>query len=307
MRISGTDTADLRPSKRLCGKEELRLLILEVLELPMMPVLISRILKVTGAESGPGDMARVISTDRALADNILKVANSTFFGLSQEVSAVSRAIKVVGYEAVRSIALSSLLTETVGQNDGICRFDRNRFWTHSLACAYLSKKIAAMTHRAELETTFVCGLLHDIGKALIAIYFPSSYNRVLRRLAAVPLTSVQSEDEVLGFTHAEVGMWLAQRWQFPKAVVFTIANHHGMIARDERYNSLAAILHLADHLCLKEQLSLEERAFVEPLESAILDQLKLGRLDLIELKDALAEGKGAISSLFSAEISETKE
>jgi putative nucleotidyltransferase with HDIG domain len=274
-----------------------------MLGIPVLPASASRILKVSATEyaDDKDDMAQVISANRSLTGNILEIANSACFGLSQEVSGVSRAIEVLGYEAVKSIALSALLVETVNQNDENRRtFDRNRFWTHSLACAYLSKKIAAVTRRVEPEATFVCGLLHDIGKAFLASYFPGSYDHVLARLGAAPFTSSQAEYEALGFTHAEVGMWLTQRWRFPKAVVFTIANHHGLMAQDRRYNSLTATLRLADHLCLEERLSLEEDAHVAQLENTITDELKLNRDDLIALKDDLATGKSALSTLLSA-------
>lgn len=305
MRTSAANNLlDRDPGAKARRKEELRHLVLELLELPVLPALTRRILRISGGQSDAGDMADVISSDRLLAGNILRMANSEYFGLSQKFSGVSRAMKILGRETVKSLALSSLLIEMVAPGGGAMCFNRNRYWAHSLACAYLSKKIAAMTRRAELQTTFVCGLLHDIGKPLVALYFPTSYGRVIERLAAEPLTSVRGEDEMLGFTHAEVGMWLAQRWRFPKAVVFTIANHHGMIARDERYDSQAAILRLADHLCLQERISAEERAFVEPLESAVTEQLRLGRDEVVDLRDALGARKEAFSSLFRDEKGE---
>jgi len=303
MKASATKVMDRRSKRRAGRQHDLRLLIIELLGIPVLPASIGRILKVSTAEhvDEKGDLAQVISADRSLSENILKIANSTCFGLSQEVSGVSRAIEILGYEAVKSIALSALLLETVNKNGKDRRiFDRNRFWTHSLACAYLAKRIAAVTRRAEPETTFVCGLLHDIGKAFLASYFPDSYDHVLTRLGAAPFTSSQAEYEALGFTHAEVGMWLTQRWRFPKAVVFTIANHHGLMAQDRRYTSLTATLRLADHLCLKERLSLEEHAHVAQLENAITDELQLDRDDLIALRDDLATGKSALSTLFSA-------
>jgi putative nucleotidyltransferase with HDIG domain len=281
--------------------EEGKLLVLEVLELPTLSVILNKILKVaSNGKSGASDMAEVISRDQALTANILKIANSAYFGLSQKVTTIPRAIVVLGFDAIKSIALSASVIEVFRQNSHKNHFDRSKFWTHSLACAYVSKKIAAMTHRAQLETGFVCGLLHDIGKIVLDIYFPDSYQRVLERLADRPSTSTEAEDEMLGFTHAEVGMWLAQRWKFPKAIVFSIANHHGMIADDVRYRSLTSIIRLANHLCLEEGLCLANQALAEPLEDSLMGDIKLEPSDLIQLRETLSSQADSFIALFSS-------
>jgi len=298
MNVLSPDNSDRGKATAPCGKEEIKLLLLETLDLPMLPVLMGKILKVSeNGRNREKDMADVISADHALRDAIVEVANSPSFGLSQRVPGVGRAIKVLGYEAVRSLALGILVAESVCPRGALCVFDRDRFWAHALACAYLSKKIAAMTHLAEMETTFVCGLLHDIGKAFLAIFLPDSYRHVLTHVKAGAMTSAEREDEVLGFNHAEVGMWLAQRWRFPKPVIFTIANHHGGIEKDERYDSLTSILRLADHICLRERVSLEHRPFVAPLERAIPDALNLGGDDIAELRHALDNERKTLRSL----------
>lgn len=287
--------------KKVRKREEGKLLVLEVLELPTLSVVLNKILKVASqGKSGASDMAEVISRDPALTANILKIANSAYFGLSQKVTTIPRAIVVLGFDAIKSIALSASVIEAFRRNYYNNHFDRSKFWVHSLACAYLSKKIAGMTHRAELETAFVCGLLHDIGKVVLDIYFPDSYQRVLEKLATGSITSVQAEDEILGFTHAEVGMWLAQRWRFPKAIVFSIANHHGMIADDARYRSLTTIVRLANRACLQEGLCLANQALAEPLEESLMAEIKLEPKDFGHLREALSAHAECFTDLFSS-------
>jgi putative nucleotidyltransferase with HDIG domain len=286
--------------QRQCNKEDVKLLFLQALTPPTSSLLVDKILKATGDGSlDPEIMAEVISRNRSLSGRILGIANSTCFGLSQQVPTVPRAILVLGFEAVRSLVLTASIMETLANRVENGHFDRDRFWAHSLACAYLSKKIACMTHRAELETAFVSGILHDIGKIAMDFCFPESYRLVLARLADGMLTSVEAEDEILGFTHAEVGTWLAQQWRFPKAVIFTIANHHGTIADDSRYKSLASATRLANHLCSEEGICLAKKILIRPLENSIMEDLKLNQDDLRELRQALAAQKEAFASLVS--------
>lgn len=286
--------------KKLRRKEEGKMLILEVLELPTLSVVLNKVLRVAGNDrSSADDMAEVISQDQALTSNVLKIANSAYFGLSQKVTTISRAIVVLGFDAVKSIALSASVIDAFRKHANHEHFDRSRFWTHSLACAYMSRKIAGVTHKSQAETAFVCGLLHDIGKIVLDIYFPDSYRCVLNKLDNGRRTSMEAEDEVLGFTHPEVGMWVAQRWKFPKSIIFSIANHHGMIADDARYRSLTATVRVANHLCLQEGICLSNQAVVEPFEDSIPETIGLKAESVKELRDDLAARKDSILSLFA--------
>jgi putative nucleotidyltransferase with HDIG domain len=278
-------------------KEEGKFLILEVLELPTLSTILNKVLKVAGNDrSSAADMAEVISKDQALTANILKIANSAYFGLSQEVTTVLQAIVVLGFDAVRSIALSASVIDAF-RGAGSRHFDRTRFWTHSLACAYLCKKIATMTHRVDLETAFVSGLLHDLGKIVLDIHFPDSYARAMSR-AAEGKSVVDAEVEVLGFSHAEVVMWMAQRWKFPKPIIFSIANHHGHMANDERYDPLAAIVRVANRLCLQEGICLPDQT-PSPFDESELKEIKLDEGELARLRELLATRKESFVSLFS--------
>jgi putative nucleotidyltransferase with HDIG domain len=154
-----------------------------------------------------------------------------------------------------------------------------------------------MTHRADMATTFVCGLMHDIGKAFLTMYFPDTYGIILIKIEGGERTSIQSESDVLGFTHTEVGAWLAQRWSFPKPVISAIANHHGMPEGEQKHSLLASILQLADHICLQERVTLEKRGFVKPLEGIVLEQLGLDYTDVLELRRVLAKDRVGLQSL----------
>lgn len=292
--------AERNVSEIMRKKEEGKLLVLELLELPTLSTVLDKILRVAGdSRSSASDMAEVISKDQSLTTNILKIANSAYFGLSQQVPTVARAIVVLGFEAVKSIALSASVIAAFPRKPGDIHFDRSKFWTHSLGCAYVCKRIAAVTHLVDQETAFVCGLLHDIGKIALEIYFPDSYQRVLGYLQDGSVSLVKAEFEVLGFTHAEVGMWMAQRWRFPKPIIFSIANHHGIIADDSQYRELTAIVRLSNYLCLEAGICLPGQTTTEPLDDTVLPVLKLGPKDLDRLRENLAERKTQFVSLFS--------
>jgi len=282
-------------------KEETRLLILEVMELPTLSFVMNKVMTVaTNDRFGAMDMAEVISRDPSLSRNVLKIVNSVYFDPSLKVPTVSRATSDLGPETVKSIALSASVIEALRGKTTTDGFDRTKFWAHSLGCAYIAKKIATMSSAVETEPAFVSGLMHDIGKIVLDLYFPNSYRLVRANLATSDISSLQAEYDLLGFTHPEVGLWLAQRWKFPRSVSLAIANHHGPVSNDTNYQPLTAAVRLADYLCILEGMSLKDNALVKPLDDAITDCLKLERKDLAEIRRALNERREALNSLFSS-------
>jgi putative nucleotidyltransferase with HDIG domain len=297
--MNSTQSQGVHPKTGYSVQGERKLLILEALELYTLSGKTNNVLKVAFADPGSAtDLAEVLSRDQAISGNILKIANSACFEQAREIRTISRAVVSLGVEVVKGIALSSSALQTSEQGAEKDPFDRRRLWTHSLACAFLSRKIADMTAWSDAETAFVCGLLHDAGKIVLNMHFPKSYCRVLSRITQEGRTSTLWEDEILGFTHAEVGMWLAQRWKFPKAVVFSIANHHGMIAEDKRYEKITDIVRLADHLCLQGEMCLVKPKLIEPIEDSIAESLSLSDDNLKELRDALAQQRNTLKALF---------
>ena len=290
-------------------KREVKALTSQMFSLLPLSNMVNRIFKIVTSSdaAGASDMAEAISGDRELSRNILKVANSEYVGPPGKVPTVSCAVVTLGPETVKVIALGASLIEALRTSEDHDYIDWGEFWNHSLACAYLSKRIAGMTCRAESETAFVCGLLHDFGKIVLATYFPRSYRVVLSRSSAGGLTAFQAEDELLGFNHAETGMWAAQQWKLQKAVVYTIANHHGMIAEDARYEPLTGIVRLANHLCLQEGLCLAEHTPARPLDDSIIEYLRLDSGDLSELRRSLVGRKKSFESFFPESRLKSKE
>jgi putative nucleotidyltransferase with HDIG domain len=204
----------------------LRAQIINSKDLPTIPVLLARIVAVVdGDRSSTRDLVEVMQRDQALAGRVLRLANSGFFGFGREVSTLARAVMVLGFNAVRSLALGIKVWETlIGQRD----LQLTALWEHSALVGAAARLIAQRTRAADPEEVFTAGLLHDVGRVVLALRFPAEYAAVLDAADHDDVTTPLAERErfAFGVDHAQAGAWLGERWALPPAIVEAAARHH---------------------------------------------------------------------------------
>lgn len=192
-------------------------------------------------------VAHLIERDPALTAQVLRLANSPYYGLRREVASVDRAVGLLGLTEVRNIALSVSVISDFSVGFGGETFDWEQFWDHSSGCGLIAKAFCRLLRLPTKGEEYVAGLLHDVGKILLGHHFPEDFGRVLQLAATQHLTMEAAETRVFGTDHSRLGLWLAERWDFPPSVRDAIAWHHHP-RRAERELLLAAVIHLADLL-----------------------------------------------------------
>lgn len=236
------------------GKKEALKALGPRLVLPSPPDVVVRInAMIADRTCGPQEIGRVVGHDPALAARVLSTANSSFYGLQEPVSSTEQAATVIGVRSLRNIAMQASIAQRYEHLEGLPDFDVNDLWDHSERTAQLSQLLGAASRR-DLELApdefYTCGLLHDIGKVALLESLGEEYVDVLRtaREARVPLH--HREQEVLEFTHVDVGALIAARWKLPPPVALSIAYHHGPNARVLEY-PVVAVVAIADQLAYR--------------------------------------------------------
>lgn len=221
-------------------------------------------------------LARRISADQGLVARTLRVANSPFYGLARQVCSLDEAIMIVGFRAVRSLVLGAAVVGAFPRQ-ACCGFDGGAFWQHSIAVAVGARVLATRLGR-NVDTVFTGGLLHDIGKYVLALCFPEHYQDAIewQRQHGVPM--LDAELAVLGIGHPEAGAELARLWGLPEALVTDIAFHHA-----PREVPAADIVHLADVLAHALETGHAPRPPVPPLEAAAWARLPLSDEQLLQV------------------------
>lgn len=198
-------------------------------ELPTLPVVVPKILALTESESSSAaDIADVLSFDPALSARVLKVANSAYYGFSRKITDLKTAVALLGFRMVRSLAISLGIIQTLPPGKETAVFSPRELWVHSVTTGALVRELCArLGHRGESDHMFTVGILHDIGKLVLNLFFHDVYGQVL---AAARLRDRYElhvvEREVIGMDHGEVGAILLERWRLPEGICSTIAAQH---------------------------------------------------------------------------------
>lgn len=246
--------------------------VIKVRQIPSLSVVVAELL--TSLDRDDVDTASLVSKiaqDQGLAARVLRVANSAFYGLNSRVSSVSDAVVVLGFHAVRSLALAAGIINAFPPG-GTGRFDRMALWRHAVGTGVCARVLAARLGK-DPESAFTAGLLHDIGKLALHVYFPAVFEDVLTRAAAEDRTIVAIERSTLGFDHSTVGYEIARNWHFPPAIQQAIRDHH---QPDVEPVVLSDIVHVANVLCGALEIGSGGDDQVLPLSPAAWKRLGLG-------------------------------
>jgi putative nucleotidyltransferase with HDIG domain len=204
----------------------LRAEIVNARDVPTIPVLLLRILRVVdGERASAKDLVELMQKDQALAGRVLRLANSGFFACAREVSTLSRAVMLLGFSTVKNLALGIKIWETLSARGGP---GIAALWQHSALVGAAARLIAQRTRGADPEEVFTAGLLHDIGRVILRIRFAAIYDRVTGLVGETPL--VVREREAFGVDHAQAGAWLGEAWSLPPSIVDAARTHHDELA-----------------------------------------------------------------------------
>lgn len=213
------------------------------------------------------ELERLIATDQALTANLLHLANSAYFASSQPCTTVSAAIMRVGFKQLRSTLYSAAFSGTLSRRLAGYHLGPGELWRHSVAVAWAARWLGQQVKLkgrgalspAELEELYIAGLLHDIGKLILNQYIRADYHTLMEQMSREGKSLVEIEATTLGMDHAAVGAEMAYRWQLPPRLADIIGNHHSpTLAQTSPH--LAALVQLADALCLRLGIGLAGRA-----------------------------------------------
>ncbi len=225
--------------------------ILTSAQLPTLPVVACKILELTAREDGSvAEVIELIAQDAALSAKLLRVANSALYRFPRQISSISRAVSLLGLNAVRGLVLGFTFL-SMGRHQEVGLFRHDRFWQRSLTMATAARLLAARVPAMEIDEIFTSCLLCDIGQLIFALTLPSRSNQVLQRLHehGDDTNRAAIEEQLLGTTHHAIGAEAARIWGLPPLMEATIRHHHqptGWDGTDKTTATAITIAHLAD-------------------------------------------------------------
>ena len=215
-------------------------------DIPTLPTIVFELNELLQDPNTPiTDISDIIEKDQAMSLRVLKLVNSAFYGIHKEVNDIGNAIVLLGFNTVRNAIVSLGVINSFSGVKSLEGFDISDFWKHSLAVAVVSKSLAEKTKIASPDSCFVGGLLHDIGKVILAQYFQDLFEKVWNAAKRENISFYEAEKKEIAIDHAIIGAHLATNWELPESFIDVIRWHHD-VRNDSESKKMILIIYLSD-------------------------------------------------------------
>ncbi|MDF2395387.1 HDOD domain-containing protein [Pseudomonas sp. 3MA1] len=242
-------------------------------------------------------IAKLISQDPGLSGALLKIVNSPYYGLSNKIASIQRAVNLLGSRSIINLINAQSIK---GEMSDETIVTLNRFWDTAQDVAMTCLTLAKRTGSQAVDEAYALGLFHDCGVPLMLKRFPD-YMAVLEEAygsAGPERRVVDTENRAFNTNHAVVGYYTAKSWRLPEHVTNAIANHHNALAifsdessRNSQLKNLLAILKMAEHICASYRVLGNQTQDLEwnSIGHLILDYVGLSDYDFENLKETVRE------------------
>ncbi|HOE95820.1 MAG TPA: HDOD domain-containing protein [Candidatus Sumerlaeota bacterium] len=225
-------------------------LIKKVEDLPPLPDIVVKLLHASRDPNvSTRDMVELIKHDPALTIKVLRLCNSSYYGLPRKINSIQEALVYIGTDTLVNFVLAGCLSSFYQQAQDGYGLSKGELWRHSVGCAIASQRIASRDNPDVTGQAFTAGLIHDIGKILLDAYVGQEIETILRLVEEESISFAEAEKRVLGFSHTEAGCELARHWNLPEPLIEAIA-YHQMPDAAKLAPKLVAQVHLGNILCI---------------------------------------------------------
>lgn len=230
-------------------------------------------------------VVRAIAQDQGLVARVLRIANSSFYGLSGQVQTLQEAVVVLGFSNLRLIVTAAMITAQ--KFPGLAgNADVQILFRHSLSVA-ICASILGRNNKLNANLLFLAGLLHDIGKLALMTIYPAQYVQVQELRRMNDRLTTEAEEQVFGFNHAAIGAALCRHWHIPEVIAVAIGGHHSAGDAQDVAPSTAdpglfsELIHLADAIAHGLDLEADTLATVPPISESVWNRLAGKREQLL--------------------------
>jgi putative nucleotidyltransferase with HDIG domain len=229
---------------------DIQKIIKNIAGLKPIPHVVNKIMAIAqDPEGSMAQLAQVISYDAMATANLLKAANSAYYGCAKKFDAIHQAIVFLGMDEVLDLVLLTSSAENIKRPQKGYGLAAGDLWRYSVASALLARKLAVTKSMDNVHLIFTAALLKDIGKVILEQYVAEDYEKIKALVSNGDCSFREAEKSVLGIDHAELGALVARVWQFSPMMIDIIGNHHwprqAILAKTE-----TAIVHASDVLCM---------------------------------------------------------
>ena len=217
--------------------------------IPTSSTIVGEVIKtVYDKKSNANDLAKIIERDPPLTASILKIANSAYYGAGSTISSIKRGVVILGFDTIKELVLNASVVHYFFnmENTGV---DLPGLWIHSVGTAKAAQLISTQYGVERSEVIYTVGLLHDLGKILLAVTFPDHYKRVVELAKEKKCRLILAEQRILNTDHCMIGKIICDIWALPEDISAAIFFHHDPMLTPQGSQMIARIISIGDYMC----------------------------------------------------------
>lgn len=277
--------------------EALETLFQRLSELSSLPSIALRIIEAAVDEATDAeDLRQLIERDPALAARIIRIVNSSFYGVRQEVADLRSAIALLGTKQIRNVAITVFVSRQFTPSNNKDTLDRNKLWNHSMAVGAVARLLAKTLKVADAEEAYLAGLLHDMGLLIIDQHLARHVPRI-RQHVQDGASLHQAAHQILTFDPSQLGAYVAWRSKFPPRLVTAIEFHH----KPEEYSGddrhLTDLVAMSDYIATRSGGGVMDEARAIAPTDKVFERLELNEDRLTEIWSQIDETLQATKSM----------
>ncbi len=280
-------------------KKDIKAIIAGIEALIPIPRVANKVMSIVkDPQSSMGMLSDIIQYDQALTANLLKAANSAYFGLSKKVESLHQAVVYLGLARVADLVLLGAGSANYSQPQEGYDLDHGDLWRYSVSSALITRDLAEKRGVDDPHVLFTAALLKDIGKVVLSQHVAESFEKISFLVSQHGFSFREAEKAVLGIDHAELGGMIAERWQFSEKMVDIIRNHH--LPLDAVYKEEAAFVYVADTLCMTMGVGVGSDGLAYRFHKEVLEGLGFTDLQYQEIIAGFGEKMSQVEELINA-------
>ena len=275
-------------------------IVLKTVDLPSLPETALAVMReASSATSTAGSVAGIIALDHALAARILRLANSSYYGLARQVEDLQEAVTILGTRSIRNLAIVASTYPWIPVASGGGAVRAKAMWRHSFAVALGARLLARRSGMANEGAAFTAGLLHDLGKLAMNIWHERRIPATFQYAARENLTCDEVERRLFGYDHAEVGAAMGIAWNLPSNIVSAMRYHHRP-DRCDPHQPIVDCVHVGDYFTMELGLGLGVGNLRYEFFDSALSRLAIPATETGRLQEALANQYEEYEALFDS-------
>lgn len=255
---------------------------------PSMPATGAKMLRMLeDPETTVDEIEDVLRHDPGLTGNVLKLANSAYFGIPSKIASTRQAVLLLGLKKLIQLVIASCVNAVMDKPVPGYNMAPGNLWRHSIAVSIASEALVKGKMNLQVDDIFTPALLHDIGKLILG-HFVKEDQAAIEKIASQGVPYVVAENMVLGTDHAEIGAQILTQWSFPPDVVDAVRWHHDPDF-PEKPGSAIDIVYLANLLCQTDGDGNQNETYCAELSPAVIERLGLEVSQFDEIKTSVAQ------------------